>query len=144
MPEEEYGALEKQALAIPLSAVLHGLDTLQDALERMGRGADRRTEMEMAVIRLCSPELDVSPSALLRRIEALEQGRAAPARRPRRLRKLPHREGQTPAPDSPAPPARHAPEKSAAPGKGRACRFFGGAGPERCPTGGLAGDPCGL
>ena len=102
VPEEEYGALEKQALAIPLSAVLHGLDTLQDALERMGRGADRRTEMEMAVIRLCSPELDVSPSALLRRIEALEQG--APG-------------GQTPAPDSPAPPERRAPEKSAAPEK---------------------------
>ena len=96
VPEEEYGALEKQALAMPLSAVLHGLDTLQDALERMGRGADRRTEMEMAVIRLCSPELDVSPSALLRRIEALEQVARRAARLPRRLRRLPHRESRRP------------------------------------------------
>ena len=116
VPEEEYGALEKQALAMPLSAVLHGLDTLQDALERMGRGADRRTEMEMAVIRLCSPELDVSPSALLRRIEALEQGA------PRRAAAPPAAEAaapgeQAPAPDSPAPPARRAPEKTAAPEK---------------------------
>ena len=116
VPEEEYGALEKQALAMPLSAVLHGLDTLQDALERMGRGADRRTEMEMAVIRLCSPELDVSPSALLRRIEALEQGA------PRRTAPPPAAEAaasgeQAPAPDSPAPPARRAPEKTAAPEK---------------------------
>ena len=109
VPEEEYGALEKQALAMPLSAVLHGLDTLQDALERMGRGADRRTEMEMAVIRLCSPELDVSPSALLRRIEALEQGA------PRRTAPPPAAEAA--APGEQAPPARRAPEKTAAPEK---------------------------
>ncbi|HIS79204.1 MAG TPA: DNA polymerase III subunit gamma/tau, partial [Candidatus Caccousia stercoris] len=72
--QEEYARLEKQALSIPLTTVLHCLDTLQDALEKMGRGADRRTEMEMAAIRLCSPELDTGSAAILRRIEALERG----------------------------------------------------------------------
>ena len=72
--QEEYARLEKQALSIPLTTILHCLDTLQDALEKMGRGADRRTEMEMAAIRLCSPELDTGSAAILRRIEALERG----------------------------------------------------------------------
>ena len=80
VPEEEYLRLESQALVIPLTTVLHCLDTLQEALEKMGRGADRRTEMEMAAIRLCSPELDASAAALLRRVEALERG--APRRQP--------------------------------------------------------------
>ena len=35
---------------------------------------NKRTELEMTFIRLCSPELDTSPEALLRRIEALERG----------------------------------------------------------------------
>lgn len=74
VPEEEYLRLEAQALSIPLTTVLHCLDTLQEALEKMGRGADRRTEMEMAAIRLCSPELDTGTAALLRRVEALERG----------------------------------------------------------------------
>ena len=96
VPEEEYLRLERQALSIGLTTVLHCLDTLQEALEKMGRGADRRTEMEMAAIRLCSPELDSSPSALLRRIEALEQGapRRAAASQPR----------QTAAPAAPQEP----------------------------------------
>lgn len=72
--DSEYDRLTKQALAIPLPAVLHGLDTLQSALEKMYRGGDRRIEFEMAMIRLCSPELDTTLEALVRRIEALERG----------------------------------------------------------------------
>lgn len=72
--DAEYEKLTRQALSIPLSAILHGMDTMQTALEKMYRGGDRRMELEMAMIRLCSPELDTSPDALLRRIEALEHG----------------------------------------------------------------------
>ncbi len=71
--DAEFRQLEQQALSIRLSVLLHGLDTLQDALERMHRGVDRRTEFEMAMLRLCCPELDDSRAALVRRIEALEQ-----------------------------------------------------------------------
>lgn len=66
--------MTKQALSTPLSEILHGLDTLQGALDKMYRGADRRVELEMALIKLCSPELDDSNAALIRRIEALERG----------------------------------------------------------------------
>ena len=72
--DDEFAALEKQALSVRLSVLLHGLDTLQETLERMYRGGDRRTAFEMAVLRLCCPELDDSRAALVRRIEALGRG----------------------------------------------------------------------
>lgn len=75
--DSEYAAMEKQALSTPLETVLHALDIMQETLEKISRGGDRRIEFEMAVIRLCTPRLDATPAALLRRIEALEQG--APA-----------------------------------------------------------------
>jgi len=76
--DTEYENITKQALSIPLPAILHGLDTIQSALERMYRGGDRRIEFEMAMIRLCSPELDSTADALIRRLDALERGIVKP------------------------------------------------------------------
>ena len=44
----------------------------QDALSRMGRTAQTRVELEMAAIKLCSPELDRSLDAILARLDRLE------------------------------------------------------------------------
>lgn len=74
VPDDEFAQMTKQALSTPLPEILHSLDTLQGALDKMYRGGDRRVEMEMALIKLCSPELDDSNAALIRRIEALERG----------------------------------------------------------------------
>lgn len=74
MTDSEFEAMTRQALKMPLGTILHGMETMQETLEKIGRGADRRTEVEMAMIRLCTPRLDTSPEALVRRIEALEQG----------------------------------------------------------------------
>ena len=74
VPDDEFDQMTKQALSTPLPEILHVLDTLQGALDKMYRGGDRRVEMEMALIKLCSPELDDSNAALIRRIEALERG----------------------------------------------------------------------
>ena len=68
---------QAQAEKAPLSRILRAIDLLQDALERMNRGGNKRTELEMALIRICSREMDSSPEALLRRIEALEAGSTA-------------------------------------------------------------------
>lgn len=76
--DAEYETIAKQALALPLPAILHGLDTLQSTLEKMYRGGDRRIEFEMAMLRLCTPELDTTTDALLRRLEALEHGQSKP------------------------------------------------------------------
>lgn len=73
VPESEFEGLEKQALSTPLPVILHAMDTMQSALEKMYRGGDRRTVFEMAILRLCDPKLDSSADALLRRVEALEQ-----------------------------------------------------------------------
>lgn len=71
--EKEQESMTKQALAMPLSAILHGLDTLEDTLQKM-RYANPRTELEMALVRLCAVEMDTSLQAILRRLEALENG----------------------------------------------------------------------
>ena len=39
----------------------------------MSRGFDRRVELEMALLKLCSPELDESVDAILRRLARLEK-----------------------------------------------------------------------
>lgn len=101
--DSEYAAMEKQALSIPLETILHALDTMQETLEKISHGGDRRIEFEMAVIRLCTPRLDVTPAALLRRIEALEQG-ARPAQASASPSALSSKRTKTAAPESPPPP----------------------------------------
>ena len=71
--KEELEELTHQALPMELSFLLHALDVLQRTMEQMGRGSNQRIELEMALIRLCTPELDTGNGALIRRIEALER-----------------------------------------------------------------------
>ncbi len=72
----ERETMERQAQAMSLADVLHGLDTFEETLNKMRYG-NQRTQLEMAFVRLCSPELDAGPQAILRRLEALERGGAA-------------------------------------------------------------------
>ena len=69
----EYKELRDQALPMELPMLIHCVDTMQSAMERMSRGANQRIEMEMAMVRLCDPSLDDSPAAMLSRIDALER-----------------------------------------------------------------------
>ena len=69
----EYEELKRQSLPIPLSVLIHCIDTLQSAMERMSRGANQRIELEMALVKLCTPSLDSSQDAMVRRIDALER-----------------------------------------------------------------------
>ena len=77
---QELELMTSQALSMSLSTILHGLDTFEETLHKM-RYANQRAELEMAFVKLCSPQLDTSPEALLRRLEALENGapRVVPA-----------------------------------------------------------------
>ena len=89
---EELEAMTKTALSMELSTILHALDAFQSAQSRM-KTMNKRTEMEMTFIRLCTPEMDTSPAALLRRIEALERGGCAvPSPRHRVYPRLKHRQ----------------------------------------------------
>ena len=64
--------LSAQAAGYPMGQILYSLTVLQDALSRMGRTAQTRVELEMAAIKLCSPELDRSLDAILARLDRLE------------------------------------------------------------------------
>ena len=71
--QDEYQKLQVQAEAFTLAGTIHAIDVLQAAKERMFRGFDRRVELEMALLKLCSPELDESVDAILRRLARLEK-----------------------------------------------------------------------
>lgn len=70
---DELEVLKSHAERISLSEIVHIMDVLGSTFERMNRGADSRTEMETAVVKLCSPQLDVTDDAVLSRIGALER-----------------------------------------------------------------------
>lgn len=72
LPDEEMNRMKEEANQYSLADILHCLDVLQHALERLRAGASRRLEMEMAFMKLCTPSLDVSNDAMLRRIQTLE------------------------------------------------------------------------
>jgi len=70
---DERERLQKTADGFSLEAILHALDTLQSTLELLKRSSSGRVYIETCLLRLCNPELDTSKTALLRRIEALEE-----------------------------------------------------------------------
>ena len=62
-----------QADYLSLADIVFYMDVLSRAYQRMGKGTGDRTELEMAVVKLCSPELDVTNESIAARITALEQ-----------------------------------------------------------------------
>ena len=70
----EIEKLKKEGQNMPLDAIIHAIEVFEKAFSDMNRGANRRTIMETAMMRLCDPSLDESATALLRRISALEAG----------------------------------------------------------------------
>ncbi len=101
----EWETMTRQALSMSLSTILHGLDTFEETLNKM-RYSNQRAQLEMAFVRLCSPELDVSSEALLRRLEALEHGnpRRAPAKEALEAPKEAAPEPEEPVPSTPELP----------------------------------------
>lgn len=71
--EDEYNKIKEQSNNISLESVIHTLDCLQSAGERMIKGSNKRIEMELTIIKLTSPELDFSIESILNRISKLEK-----------------------------------------------------------------------
>ena len=70
---EEMAQMQALTRTLELPAILHIMEVLQSALERLRVGVARRVEMEMAVLKLCDPSLDNTQAALLSRISELEK-----------------------------------------------------------------------
>ena len=69
---EELEEMRQLAGQMNLSGILYTLSVLQETQNRMSRTANRRTELEMAAVRVCNPVMDQSAEAVLARLEALE------------------------------------------------------------------------
>lgn len=69
---QELESYKEQSSLFTLEGILYSIDLLQNASAELKRSVNRRIEMEMTLLRLASPSLESSNSALLRRIAALE------------------------------------------------------------------------
>ncbi|GAA6396582.1 DNA polymerase III subunit gamma/tau [Solibaculum mannosilyticum] len=80
---QELDQLKEEASQYTMPAILHALSVLGRVLDHMPSVANRRVEMETALVRLCNPQLDGSNEALVRRMEKLESamrsGRLTPS-----------------------------------------------------------------
>lgn len=75
MADDDYEKATAQAMALSMESIVSAIDSLQNAQERMVRGANRRIEMEMTVVNLCTPAkitASLDP-ALESRVAALEK-----------------------------------------------------------------------
>lgn len=72
--KEERARFAALADRLSIEQIVHALDVFDDASASIGRGSNRRTAVETAVIKLCDPSLDTSISALLARIARIESG----------------------------------------------------------------------
>ena len=69
---KELEDIKAQASEYPLEGIVNAISVLSVSLDRMSM-CDRRTEFETAVVKLCSPQLESTPEALLDRLERLER-----------------------------------------------------------------------
>jgi DNA polymerase III subunit gamma/tau len=75
--------LADQAQALPRIGAVRLLDLVAQALDATANGAQARIQLELVLIKAADPEVDPSTTALLARIERLEEGlRSAPAAPP--------------------------------------------------------------
>lgn len=72
MPNEML-RIEKQTKAFSQAEIFRVVSVLQDTLVKMSKSASKRLEFELALVKLCSPELTQSQEALIARIEKLEK-----------------------------------------------------------------------
>ena len=73
MSDNEYEAAVSQADCLSLADIVYAMDVLSRAMERMQRSSSARTELEIAMLKLCAPELEATNEALVTRVAALEK-----------------------------------------------------------------------
>ena len=71
--DSEFEQAQTQADYLSLADIVYYMDVLSRAYQRMGKGTGDRVEMEMALVKLTAPELDVTNEAIAARITALEK-----------------------------------------------------------------------
>ncbi len=72
-------ALGDQAARVPAAAVVRVLELLAEALEAVKAGSEPRTQLELAIVKAATPQVDPSMRALLARLERVEAALTAGA-----------------------------------------------------------------
>lgn len=73
MSDDEFDEAQTQSDYLSLADIVYYMDVLSRSYQRMGKGTGDRTELEMAMVKLSSTELDATTEALTQRITALEK-----------------------------------------------------------------------
>lgn len=73
MADDEFEQAQVQSDYLSLADIVYYMYVLSRAYQNMGRGTGDRTELEMAVVKLSSAELDGTVEALTARVTALEK-----------------------------------------------------------------------
>jgi DNA polymerase III subunit gamma/tau len=121
LPDDEINRLADQARRLGAPATVRAMETLGEALIDMRESPDPRITLEVALVRLCRPEADASPGALVERLERLErsvtEGTHAPAVAEARkaVRKAPSPPPPPPRPEKTSNPEPPSPSPSASP-----------------------------
>jgi DNA polymerase-3 subunit gamma/tau len=114
LPDDELNRLADQARRLGAPATVRAMETLGEALIDMRESPDPRVTLEVALVRLCRPDADTSPAALVERLERLERAASGSAPAVAEARKAAR---AVPAPPPPPPPPPTAPTtKSSNPG----------------------------
>ena len=71
--QEDLERMRSQAKGLTLNRVMYALDLLQETMGKISRTAFKRTEFEMALIRLCDEKMGAGLDGALERIEKLEK-----------------------------------------------------------------------
>jgi DNA polymerase III subunit gamma/tau len=108
--EETRDRLREQANQLPEPTVLRMIDLLAIAVDDMRRGADPRLPLELALVKVTRPQIDLQRESLAHRVELLEQRlHATPATTPAQAPTAASPQRQEPAWQAPETPATAAP-----------------------------------
>jgi DNA polymerase-3 subunit gamma/tau len=112
LPDEELDSVEAEAHRLGRAATVRAMEVLGETLVDMREAPDPRVLLEVALVRLCRPELDSTPAALLERIEHLERALAGRPAQPAQAAQV-HTEPAAPPAAVPAPAPAPAPTGAA-------------------------------
>jgi DNA polymerase-3 subunit gamma/tau len=142
LPDEAAARVEDQARRLGAAGVTRAIETVGQMLVDMRDSLDPRIALEVALVRLAQPDADVSPAALLERIERLERKLAGHVVAPA-VEAAHDAVAAAPSPSAPPTPAprRRAPAPPPVPDvKSVEPRGGGGSSTGPAPTAAAAGD----
>ncbi|HVF76098.1 MAG TPA: DNA polymerase III subunit gamma/tau [Acidimicrobiales bacterium] len=99
LPDEAKARVEDQARRLGPAGLVRAMEEVGQAIAEMKEALDARISLEVALVRVARPDADVSPAALLDRIERLERGLSGHVTEPSRAAA---REAVPAAPPAPA------------------------------------------